>query len=42
MDRLRAPLYLPVLQPIAYERSISKGPDPDGPANLTSVVVLPT
>jgi glucosamine--fructose-6-phosphate aminotransferase (isomerizing) len=36
----RAPLYLPILQLIAYERSISKGLDPDHPNNLTSVVVL--
>ncbi len=36
----RAPLYLPILQLIAYERSISKGLDPDNPTNLTSVVVL--
>lgn len=36
----RAPLYLPILQLIAYERAISKGLDPDNPTNLTSVVVL--
>ena len=36
----RAPLYLPVLQLIAYERAISKKLDPDNPNNLTSVVVL--
>jgi glucosamine--fructose-6-phosphate aminotransferase (isomerizing) len=36
----RAPLYLPILQLIAYERSISKGLDPDNPTNLTAVVVL--
>lgn len=36
----RAPLYLPILQLIAYERAISKGLDPDHPNNLTSVVVL--
>lgn len=36
----RAPLYLPVLQLIAYERAISKSLDPDNPNNLTSVVVL--
>ncbi|HLO15598.1 MAG TPA: SIS domain-containing protein, partial [Anaerolineales bacterium] len=36
----RAPLYLPILQLIAYERAISKGLDPDHPTNLTSVVVL--
>ena len=36
----RASLYLPILQLIAYERSISKNLDPDHPNNLTSVVVL--
>ena len=36
----RAPLYLPILQLIAYERAISKNLDPDNPNNLTSVVVL--
>ncbi len=36
----RAPLYLPILQLIAYERAISKGLDPDHPTNLTTVVVL--
>lgn len=36
----RAPLYLPILQLIAYERSTSKSLDPDHPNNLTSVVVL--
>lgn len=36
----RAPLYLPILQLIAYERAISKGLDPDSPTNLTTVVVL--
>jgi glucosamine 6-phosphate synthetase-like amidotransferase/phosphosugar isomerase protein len=36
----RAPLYLPILQLIAYERAMSKGLDPDHPTNLTSVVVL--
>jgi glutamine---fructose-6-phosphate transaminase (isomerizing) len=36
----RAPLYLPILQLIAYERAISKGLNPDQPTNLTSVVVL--
>jgi glucosamine--fructose-6-phosphate aminotransferase (isomerizing) len=36
----RAPLYLPILQLIAYERAISKGLNPDQPANLTSAVVL--
>ena len=36
----RAPLYLPILQLIAFERAISKGLDPDQPTNITSVVVL--
>jgi glucosamine--fructose-6-phosphate aminotransferase (isomerizing) len=36
----RAPLYMPVLQLIAYERSISNHLDPDNPRNLTTVVVL--
>jgi glutamine---fructose-6-phosphate transaminase (isomerizing) len=36
----RAPLYLPILQLIAYHRAISKGLDPDRPTNLSSVVVL--
>ena len=36
----RAPLYLPVLQLMAYERSMHKGLNPDLPANLTAVVVL--
>lgn len=36
----RAPLYLPILQLVAYERAISKSLDPDNPNNLTSVVVL--
>ena len=36
----RAPLYLPILQLIAYEKAINKGLDPDHPTNLTSVVVL--
>jgi glutamine---fructose-6-phosphate transaminase (isomerizing) len=39
-DGWRAPLYLPVLQLIAFERAIHKGLDPDSPKNLTSVVVL--
>ncbi len=36
----QAPLYLPVLQLIAYERAIQNGLDPDRPTNLTAVVVL--
>jgi glucosamine--fructose-6-phosphate aminotransferase (isomerizing) len=34
------PLYLPVLQLIAYERSIAKGLDPDKPNNLSAVIEL--
>jgi len=34
-------LYLPVGQLIAFERSLSKGLNPDQPANLSSVVILP-
>jgi glucosamine--fructose-6-phosphate aminotransferase (isomerizing) len=36
----QAPLYLPILQLIAFERAMHKGLDPDRPTNLTSVVVL--
>ncbi len=36
----RQVLYLPVLQLLAYHRAIAKGLDPDGPRNLTAVVVL--
>lgn len=39
-DLWRAPLYLPVLQLIAYERAVHKGLNPDRPTNLTAVVVL--
>ncbi len=34
-------LYLPVGQLIAFERSLSKALNPDQPANLSSVVILP-
>ena len=37
---LRNVLYLPVLQLVAYYRSIAKGLDPDRPTNLTSVIQL--
>jgi len=37
---LRAPFYLPLLQLIAFERSIFNGLDPDKPNNLTAVVKL--
>jgi glucosamine--fructose-6-phosphate aminotransferase (isomerizing) len=36
----RAVLYLPVLQLMAYYRSLAKGLDPDCPNNLTAVVKL--
>jgi glucosamine--fructose-6-phosphate aminotransferase (isomerizing) len=36
----RATFYLPILQLMAYERSVHKGLNPDLPANLKSVVVL--
>lgn len=37
---LSYPLYLPLIQLIAFERSISKGLNPDKPKNLTAVVEL--
>lgn len=39
-ETLRNVLYLPVLQLLAYERSLWKGLDPDRPHNLDAVVVL--
>jgi glucosamine--fructose-6-phosphate aminotransferase (isomerizing) len=39
-EELRGVLYLPVLQLIAFERSIAKGLNPDSPTNLTKVVEL--
>jgi len=36
----RSPLYLPVLQRLAYHRALAKGLDPDRPHNLTAVVTL--
>jgi len=36
----RGPLYLPILQRLAYHRAIAKGLNPDQPHNLTSVVRL--
>jgi glucosamine--fructose-6-phosphate aminotransferase (isomerizing) len=36
----RLPLYLPVLQLLAYHRAVSKGLDPDAPRNLDAVVKL--
>ena len=39
-DMERGALYLPLLQLLAFYRSISKGLDPDQPSNLTAVVNL--
>lgn len=39
-DALRGPLYLPVLQLLAYHRATAKGLNPDAPRNLSAVVVL--
>ncbi|MFH1927903.1 MAG: SIS domain-containing protein [Chloroflexota bacterium] len=36
----RGPLYLPLLQRLAYHRAIAKGLNPDRPHNLTAVVEL--
>jgi glucosamine--fructose-6-phosphate aminotransferase (isomerizing) len=36
----RLPLYLPVLQLLAYHRAVSKALDPDAPRNLDAVVKL--
>ncbi len=36
----RSPLYLPVAQLIAFQRSVAKGLNPDLPENLTAVVEL--
>jgi len=36
----RGPLYLPVIQRVAYHRAMAKGLDPDRPHNLTAVVEL--
>jgi glucosamine--fructose-6-phosphate aminotransferase (isomerizing) len=36
----RGPLYLPVIQRVAYHRAVAKGLDPDRPHNLTAVVEL--
>ena len=37
---VRGPLLLPVLQLLAYYRSMKKGLNPDRPRNLDAVVVL--
>lgn len=39
-EQVRGALYLPVLQLIAFYRSVAKGLNPDRPANLTAVVKL--
>lgn len=39
-EQVRGVLYLPVLQLMAYYRSLAKGLNPDSPTNLTAVVKL--
>lgn len=39
-EAFRSVLYLPVLQTMAYYRSLAKGLNPDRPLNLSTVVVL--
>jgi glucosamine--fructose-6-phosphate aminotransferase (isomerizing) len=39
-ESIRGVLYLPVLQLMAFYRSVAKGLDPDRPNNLTAVVKL--
>lgn len=39
-EALRGVLYLPVLQTMAYYRSLAKGLNPDQPLNLSAVVML--
>jgi len=39
-EQVRGVLYLPVLQLMAYHRSLAKGLNPDKPTNLTAVVKL--
>ena len=39
-EQVRGVLYLPVLQLMAYYRSLAKGLNPDKPTNLTAVVKL--
>ena len=39
-EQVRAVLYLPVLQLMAFYRSLAKGLNPDKPTNLTAVVKL--
>lgn len=40
-ERITCPLYLPILQLLAYEHALCKGCDPDLPHNLEPVVRLP-
>ena len=40
-EPVRNVLYLPVLQLLAYHRSMAKGLNPDRPNNLEAVVKLP-
>ena len=39
-ESVRGVLYLPVLQLMAFHRSVAKGLNPDRPNNLTAVVKL--
>ena len=39
-ESVRSVLYLPVLQLMAFYRSLAKGLNPDRPTNLTAVVKL--
>jgi glucosamine--fructose-6-phosphate aminotransferase (isomerizing) len=39
-ESVRGVLYLPVLQLMAFYRSLAKGLNPDRPSNLTAVVQL--
>jgi len=39
-ESLRNVLYLPIIQLLAFERSLAKGLDPDRPQNLEAVVML--
>jgi len=39
-ENVRSVLYLPVLQLMAFYRSLTKGLNPDRPTNLTAVVKL--
>ena len=39
-EAVRGVLYLPILQLVAYHRSLSKGLNPDRPTNLSAVVFL--